>query len=212
MSNPARPGDAPFDPRLLNGSIPPSRGPVAGAQLVRHSASAPAAAEPRATAPAGDGGEYTFDYVDSDIREIVRVILGSINGTSVSGRSYSLNAAVVMVQRKLAALAADYVVRTDLALADPDRALLHGVTGTEDPRLDEAALRSTIVALVRRLYGQRVDASSAEVEVWLRLYRALWEDQTQGGTNAGQVPGTQGQQAWRGLLVAMLRSPRLLLY
>jgi hypothetical protein len=141
-----------------------------------------------------------------------RVILGSINGTSVSGRSYSLNASIVMVQRKLAALAADHVVATDLARPDADRTLLHGVTGSEDPALDEAVLRAALARLVRRLYGQSVDAASPQVDGWLRLYRLLWEDRTQGGTNAGQVPGMPGERAWRGVLAAMLRSPRLLLY
>src|SRR5262249_60231711 len=47
-----------------------------------------------------------------------KIILGGINGVSVGRRSYSLNATVTMVQRKLAALAADDVGQTDLALPD----------------------------------------------------------------------------------------------
>src|SRR5207248_4945704 len=39
------------------------------------------------------------------------IILGGINGTTVSARSRSLNASVAMVHRKVAAPAADYVVR-----------------------------------------------------------------------------------------------------
>jgi hypothetical protein len=35
---------------------------------------------------------------------------------------------------------------------------------------------------------------------------------TQGGTGTNQVPGTQAERAWRGTLVAMLRSPRILIY
>jgi hypothetical protein len=73
-------------------------------------------------------------------------------------------------------------------------------------------VRSALAGLVRRLYGQRVDATSPQIDGWMRLYRLLWDDRTQGGTNAGQVPGTQGERAWRGVLLAMLRSPRLLLY
>ena len=38
----------------------------------------------------------------------------------MTGRSNSLNAAVVTVHRKLAALAADYVVTSDLALPDAE--------------------------------------------------------------------------------------------
>ena len=141
-----------------------------------------------------------------------KIILGGINGVSVSGRSHSLNASVAMVQRKVAALAADYVVRTDLALPDAQRKLLAGVTGMEDPVADEAALRGHIVALERRLYGERVAPDAPQVTAWLQLYRSLYGDRTQSGVNSGQVPGTQGERAWRGLLVAMLRSPKILLY
>src|SRR2546428_778948 len=69
--------------------------------------------------------------------DVFKTILGGINGTHVSGRSYSLTASVAIGQRKVASLAADYVVRTDLAAADPDRKLLAGVTGTENPAVDE---------------------------------------------------------------------------
>jgi hypothetical protein len=141
-----------------------------------------------------------------------KVILGGINGATVSGRSYSLNASVAVVQRKLAALAADHVVRTDLVLPDAERKLLAGVTGAETPEADESALRATIVSLTRRLYGERVAADAPSVDGWFQLYRALHGDATQGGTGTGQVPGTQGERAWRGLLTAMLRSPKILLY
>jgi hypothetical protein len=141
-----------------------------------------------------------------------KIILGGINGVNVSARSTSLNASVAMVQRKVAALAADFVVQTDLALPDDQRKLLHGVTGAEDPVADAAALRAAIAALERRLYGERVAPDAPQVDVWLQLYANLFADRTQSGTNEGQVPGTQGERAWRGLLVAMLRSPKILLY
>ncbi len=137
-----------------------------------------------------------------------KIILGGINGVNVSARSYSLNASVVLVQRKLAALAADHVINTDLALPDEQRALLAGVTGAEDPVADQTALRARIAGLVRRLYGQRVAPDSAEVDSWLGLYTALRADTTE----STRVQGTPGQRAWRGLLIAMLRSPRIILY
>ncbi|HJQ82592.1 MAG TPA: DUF1549 domain-containing protein [Candidatus Binatia bacterium] len=141
-----------------------------------------------------------------------KIILGGINGVSVSGRSHSLNASVAMVQRKVAALAADHVLRTDLALPDGERKLLHGVSGAEDPVADEAALRAHVVALARRLYGQRLAPDAPQVSAWVQLYRNLWADGTQSGTEPGRVPGTAGERAWRGLLVAMLRSPKIVLY
>lgn len=141
-----------------------------------------------------------------------KIILGGINGVTVSGRSTSLNASVVNVQRKLAALAADHVVMTDLTLPDGQRRLLNGVNGGEDPVVDEAALRGHVVNLIRRLYGRRVAPNAPQVDVWLRLYASLHADQTQGGTEGGQVPGPPGERAWRGMLTAMLRSPKIVLY
>jgi hypothetical protein len=141
-----------------------------------------------------------------------KIILGGINGTSVSARSTSLNASVAMVQRKVASLAADYVVTNDLALPADQRKLLGGVTGLENPTADEATIRTDIVALVRRLYGESVAANAPTVDAWLQLYRNLYGDSTQGGTGYLQVPGAQGERAWRGLLTAMLRSPKIILY
>jgi hypothetical protein len=141
-----------------------------------------------------------------------KIILGGINGTSVSARSTSLNASVAMVQRKVASLAADYVVTNDLALPADQRKLLGGATGLENPAADEAAIRTDIVALVRRLYGESVATNAPTVDAWLQLYRNLYGDSTQGGTGFLQVPGAQGERAWRGLLTAMLRSPKIILY
>ncbi|MGH7895747.1 MAG: hypothetical protein ACREQL_13830 [Candidatus Binatia bacterium] len=141
-----------------------------------------------------------------------KIILGSINGVSVTGRSASLNASVVTVQRKVAALAADYVLATDLLLPDGQRKLLNGVTGTEDPATSEAGIRAAIAAIGRRLYGERYATDAPDVDNWFQLYRNLYGDKTQAGTGSNQVPGTQGDRAWRGVLVAMLRSPRILIY
>ena len=137
-----------------------------------------------------------------------KIILGGINGVSVSGRSYGLNASVALVQRKVAALAASSVVTNDLALPDGTRQLMNGITGMENPATDEAALRADIVRLVRRFYGERVAPNSAEVDSWLTLYRSLYADQSQ----ASAVQGSAGIRAWRGLLTGMLRSPRIVLY
>ncbi len=141
-----------------------------------------------------------------------KIILGGIDGTSVTGRSTSLNASVVTVQRKVAALAAGYVVTNDLMVPDAQRKLLVGVTGTEDPAADEAAIRTALAAIGRRLYGERYAIDAPEVDNWFTLYRNLYRDGTQAGTNGNQVPGTQGERAWRGTLDAMLRSPRILIY
>lgn len=141
-----------------------------------------------------------------------KIILGSINGTSVTGRATNLNASVVMVQRKVAALAADYAVDTDLPLPDGQRRLLNGITGEEHPVADEAAIRAALSRLARRLYGVSWSADHPQIDVLMQLYGSLHRDMTQAGTSQGQVAGTQGQRAWRGVLIAMLRNPRMITY
>jgi hypothetical protein len=141
-----------------------------------------------------------------------KIILGGINGVSVTGRSTSLNASIVTVQRKVASLAAAFVVTNDLALPDGQRKLLNGATNDDDPAVDEAAVRATLSGIARRLYGERWAPDAPEIDVWFALYRNLYRDTTQAGAGGNQVPGTQGERAWRGTLVAMLRSPRILIY
>lgn len=141
-----------------------------------------------------------------------KVIMGSINGTSVTGRATNLNASVLMVHRKLAALAATSVVEDELALPDGQRRLLMGVAGDEDPSADEAAIRAVLSRLARRLYGVQWAPDSAQIDRLVNLYTALWNDRTQSGDDAGQVPGEPGERAWRGVLIAMLRSPRVITY
>jgi hypothetical protein len=117
-----------------------------------------------------------------------------------------------MVQRKVAALAAEYVVENDLPLPDGQRRLLNGITGTEDPNADEASVRGSLSRLARRLYGVSWGVDHPQIDVLMRLYRSLYGDGTQSGTNQGQVAGTPGQRAWRGVLIAMLRNPRMITY
>lgn len=141
-----------------------------------------------------------------------KVIMGGINGTSVTGRATNLNASVLMVHRKVAALAATAAVEDELAMPDGQRRLLMGVTGDEDPYADEAAIRAVLSRLARRMYGVHWPADSAHVDRLMNLYTALWNDRTQSGDGSGQVAGEPGERAWRGVLVAMLRSPRLITY
>jgi hypothetical protein len=140
----------------------------------------------------------------------LKIILGGINGVTVSARSHDLNATTAVVQRKVATLAAEFVLANDLLLPDGSRKLLNGVSGTETPG-DEAAVRAAIVQMARRLYGLAWTADGDATTVLFTLFRNLHDDRTQGGTGQNQVPGTASQRAWRGVLIAMLRSPRMLL-
>ena len=100
----------------------------------------------------------------------------------------------------------------DLVEPDGQRKLLNGATSDDDPATAEAAIRATLSGIARRLYGEHYAADGPEIDVWFQLYRNLYRDTSQAGMGGNQVPGTQGERAWRGTLVAMLRSPRILTY
>lgn len=140
------------------------------------------------------------------------IILGGIDGETVTARSHGLNASVLMLQRKLASLAAEWVMANDLALPDGSRKLLNGVVGDEQLPEDDAAVRAAIAGMARRLYGVQWAADDAQIDPLVTLYGRLWSDRSNAGDGYGAVPGTRAERAWRGVLVAMLRSPRLLLY
>lgn len=141
-----------------------------------------------------------------------RIILGGINGYSVTGRNHALNASVSMVARKVATVAADATLLRDLSLPYGQRKLLGGVRGDETPEKDEVAIRATLSRIARRLYGNHYAPDGQYVTVWFNLFRSLYRDETQTGEDEDDVQGTQSERAWRGVLMAMLRSPKLLIY
>jgi hypothetical protein len=141
-----------------------------------------------------------------------RIILGGINGYSVTGRNHALNASVSMVARKVATVAGNATVEQDLSLPDGQRKLLRGVRGDENPADDEEAIRGHLSRIARRLYGNHHPADGPYVDVWWNLFQSLYQDGTQSGEEEDDVAGTRSERAWRGVLIAMLRSPKLLIY
>ncbi|MDP2315586.1 MAG: hypothetical protein Q8P41_21990 [Pseudomonadota bacterium] len=123
-----------------------------------------------------------------------RTLAGAADGYNVTRSATTPNATLVLVHERLAEAAAWYTVHTL-----PER-LFAGLAFTETPETDPGAMISAIQALHWRLYGARVTAEGDEVtaalELWADLY-AITRDP---------------RAAWAGLLSALLRDPRLLVY
>jgi hypothetical protein len=117
-----------------------------------------------------------------------------------------------MVARKVATVAGNATVEQDLSLPDGQRKLLRGVRGDENPADDEEAIRGHLSRIARRLYGNHHPADGPYVDVWWNLFQSLYQDGTQSGEEEDDVAGTRSERAWRGVLIAMLRSPKLLIY
>jgi len=124
------------------------------------------------------------------------VLAGGIDSVNVTLPSHTMNASAMLVLRSLAAKAAPYVVGADLALADPtQRRLLTRVAVTDT---GEDAIRGQLVDLELRLYGQFVDAQSADVtDAWTLFSSAL-------AASGGDV-----RHAWTTTLFAMLQDVRI---
>jgi hypothetical protein len=124
------------------------------------------------------------------------VLAGGIDSVNVTLPSHTMNASAMLVLRSLAAKAAPYVVGADLALADPtQRRLLTRVAVTDT---GEDAIRAQLVDLELRLYGQFVDAQSADVtDAWTLFSSAL-------AASGGDV-----RHAWTTTLFAMLQDVRI---
>lgn len=124
------------------------------------------------------------------------VLAGGIDSVNVTLPSHTMNASAMLVLRALAAKGAPFVVAADFALPDAtQRKLLTRVSVTDT---GEDAVRAQLVDLELRLYGQFVDAQSADVsDAWTLFSNAL-------AASGGDV-----RHAWTTTLFAMLQDVRI---
>lgn len=140
------------------------------------------------------GFRWTSDGWDLLRSDVVgyRTLAGGADGYNVQSTATGPTATLLLVHERLAEAAAWHVVAEE-----PER--LFGATDPSlDAEADPAAARALLVDLHRRLYGERpTDAEQAEdLALWSELY-ALDGDP---------------RAAWAGVVSALLRDPRLLVY
>jgi hypothetical protein len=129
------------------------------------------------------------------------LLAGGVDGDRVLAPSPTGTVTTALVQERLAENAARFVVVGDAPKGD-DRVLFSpgvDLALAPDPGGPDV-VRDEIVHLVRRVFGRRIDAESAEADEW----RALWSD----------LHALSGDptEAWVGLVSAMLRDPDLVMY
>jgi hypothetical protein len=110
------------------------------------------------------------------------------------------NTTIVLVQQRLAEAAADHVVQAEAELMPAARKLFTEVDFSETPETNRAAMVAQIQRLHLRVFGRRVVADGEEVTANL----ALWSDLYSFDNNP--------VNAWRGVLIALLRDPDFLFY
>lgn len=146
---------------------------------------------------------YRWSWHDYDMlltdENGVRTLAGGADGYTVTRSSNVPNATLLLVQQRLAELAAAWAVQEERRLDRSARTLFTEVDLTERPGQDDAAVRAQLEKLVRRVLS-RAPADDAEID---GLY-VLWAD-VYASTNQ---PG----EAWEATLSALLRDPDFLIY
>ena len=141
------------------------------------------------------GFEWTwkgFDQLDND--DIgYRVLGGGVDGASVYSPQTSPGLTLALVFQRAAEAAASTLVQRDLVVGS--HLLLQGVELDTDP--EDPAFTQLLTDLGRRLTGQR--PSEEELAAQIALFEAL-------------DAGGDREEAWTGLLSALLRDPEFLVY
>lgn len=149
------------------------------------------------------GYEWTFSGTDglTNFGTGLPVLLGGIDGDTVTDRNYEPSVGTVFIQERLAQSAAWAVADHDLDPARTDDArMLAYVTHTDRPDTAPEAFDTQIRALYLQATGiplaEDADEPGALMDVWEQLY-ALEASPT---------------AAWAGVVSAVLRDPRVLTY
>lgn len=129
------------------------------------------------------------------------VLLGGIDGTTVTKRSYEPGVGTVFIQERLAQSAGWHVARHDL---DPDRdgdaIMLKYVTADDTPDTAKKAFEDQVRSLYVQTTGYPLADQAAEVHNLITLWRQLHS-----------VEGSS-EAAWAGVVSAVLRDPLVLTY
>lgn len=125
------------------------------------------------------------------------VMYGGIDGVNVTLPSHTSNASSVTVQDALAAQAAESVVENDFTFASSRKLL----TAADPAAPDESSVRSQLVNLHLRLYGERHAPDSPEITRGFELYQS-----------AENAASGDPRRAWKTVLYAMLVDPRMVYF
>jgi hypothetical protein len=141
------------------------------------------------------------DVLDTD-RIGLRSLAGGVDGYTGAGQASVPTPSMLLVQRRLAEAAAFAAIAADAATPPGSaRRLLPGVTFEERPGTDgEAAMRTDLALLVRRVLAARAEPDGPEVDALLSLWVDLYAMEP------------DALAAWAGVASAVLRDPDLLIY
>jgi hypothetical protein len=149
------------------------------------------------------GFNWTFNGVDAltNTGMGIPVLLGGLDGDTVTERNYTPSVGMVFVQERLAQAAGWQVASQDL---DPNRegeaTLLHYVTIEDTPDTNPEAFQTQIEYLYLRITGIPVAENSTDAEELMVLWNQLHSIKA------------SPTQAWAGIISAVLRDPSVITY
>jgi hypothetical protein len=121
---------------------------------------------------------------------------GGIDALNITQPTYTVTPTKLLAMGLLSADAAQSVVSADFAVALSERRLL---TLVEASTADEGQVRTQLVALSARIFGQFVGQDDPMID----LYWVLWRDSQQ---------ASGPEHAWTITLSAMLQDPQVMFY
>ena len=149
------------------------------------------------------GFRWTFNGIDAltNTGMGIPVLLGGLDGDTVTQRNYTPSVGMVFVQERLAQAAGWQVASQDL---DPNRTgdakLLHYVTQEDSPDTNPEAFKTQIEYLYLRITGIPLAEDSTDAAELMVLWNQLHSIKA------------SPTQAWAGVISAVLRDPAIITY
>ncbi|MFT4626028.1 MAG: hypothetical protein ACI8PZ_004699, partial [Myxococcota bacterium] len=150
------------------------------------------------TRVAGEGTRCwgTVDLAATDFYGF-RAMSGGINGYYITSPTHTVTPPKEMVMARFAAEAAGYVVPRDLSGENDPPILLAEVGPTT---ADEVSVRAQLVALHTRILGEALADDAPGIDATLALWQATFD-------RSGDT-----ETAWKVVVAALLRDPRMMFY
>ena len=149
------------------------------------------------------GFQWKFNGIDAltNTGMGIPVLLGGLDGDTVTKRNYTPSVGMVFVQERLAQAAGWQVASDDL---DPNRTgeatLLHYVTQEDTPETNPEAFKAQIEYLYLRITGIPLAEDSTDAAELMVLWNQLHSIKA------------SPTQAWAGVVSAVLRDPAIITY
>ena len=130
----------------------------------------------------------------------LRTLAGGTDGYTVTQNARQPNPTIILVQARLAELAAHYAVDQEIQMPMEDRHLFPHVEFSMTPTENPTDTQRQLQYLHLLVFGKSIQPDGPEIKANIDLWNRLY------------TIDNNTKSAWTGLLIALLRDPDFLLY